>query len=118
MLSKICLEQLQERSLGKVWDNSNIRLSFTDIIENDDDDDEEEEEEVSKKSKKQQEQEAAVIVSSGDASNSAAVESDDDDSDVPKVFDHVHLQHRTYSRHLIKNCYKYALPLSLPPSLL
>jgi hypothetical protein len=51
------------------------------------------------------------------ASNSAAaVESNDDDSDVPKVLDHVHLQHRTYSRHLKKNCYKYALPLSLPPS--
>lgn len=33
MLSKLCLKELEVRSSGKVWENSTIRLSVTDIIE-------------------------------------------------------------------------------------
>jgi hypothetical protein len=33
MLSKLCLKEIEERSSGKVWENSNIRMSVTDIIE-------------------------------------------------------------------------------------
>ncbi len=33
MLSKLCLQELEVRSPGKVWENSNIRRSAADIIE-------------------------------------------------------------------------------------